>query len=232
MTGYELSRQWFDFAFENPEKINPNHTAMYFFAIEHCNRLGWKKKFGFPSTMVMEAMGVKSYNTYKKTLDDLVDWGFFIMVEKSKNQYSSNIIALSKNNKALDKALDKALSKHDAKQSESKESINKQTNKEQVTNNYMQFVDFWNEVNDCNLRMTDTKRTQIKARLNTYSEEELKTSIRNRSKDDWINGEGKKFKTNWDSFWRNDEKAERYLNFSDNEPTQQELERRYRMKPV
>ena len=134
MTGYELSRQWFDFAFENPEKINPNHTAMYFFAIEHCNRLGWKKKFGFPSTMVMEAMGVKSYNTYKKTLDDLVNWGFFTMVEKSKNQYSSNIIALSKNNKALDKALDKALSKHDAKQSESKESIDKQLNKQTKNN--------------------------------------------------------------------------------------------------
>ena len=130
MTGYELSRQWFDFAFENPEKINPNHTAMYFFAIEHCNRLGWKKKFGFPSTMAMEAMGVKSYNTYKKTLDDLVDWGFFKMVERSKNQYSSNVIALSKNDKALDKALDKAMSKHSTKQSESKESINKQTNKE------------------------------------------------------------------------------------------------------
>jgi len=78
-------------------------------------------------------------------------------------------------------------------------------------NNYKQFVDFWNEVNGCNLRMTDTKRTQIKARLDTYSEEELKRSIRNRSEDDWINGDGKKYKTNWDSFWRNDEKPERYL---------------------
>ena len=130
MTGYELSRQWFDFAFENPEKINPNHTAMYFFAIEHCNRLGWKKKFGFPSTMVMEAMGIKSYKTYKKTLDDLVDWGFFVMVEKSKNQYSSNIIALVENDKAHDKALDKALAKHSTKQVQSKDSIDKPYNQE------------------------------------------------------------------------------------------------------
>ncbi|MEP2448201.1 MAG: hypothetical protein ABJI69_13290 [Balneola sp.] len=128
LTGYDLSRQWFDFTFENPDLVKPNHTAMYFFAIEHCNRLGWKEKFGFPSTMAMEAMGIKSYNTYKKTLDDIVDWGFFKMVERSKNQYSSNVIALSKNNKASGKALDKAFTKHASKQSESKESIDKQIN--------------------------------------------------------------------------------------------------------
>ena len=84
------------------------------------------------------------------------------------------------------------------------------------TNNYVQFVDLWNDVNDCNLRITDKKREQIRARLRTYSEDELKTSIRNRSEDDWINGEGKKYKTNWDSFWRNDEKPERYLTQNEN----------------
>lgn len=142
MNGYELSRKWFDFCFENPEKIKPNHTALFFFAIEHCNRLGWKEKFGLPSSMSMEAIGIKSYNTYINTFKDLVEWSFFTLIEKSKNQYSSNIIALSKNNKALDKALDKALIKHATKQSESTQqstvqsidSINKQYNKEQLNN--------------------------------------------------------------------------------------------------
>lgn len=92
---------------------------MYFFAIEHCNRLGWKEKFGFPTTMVMDAISIKSYNTFIKTLNDLIDYGFIKMVEKSKNQYSSNIIALSKICKANDKALDKAIIKHSTKQSES-----------------------------------------------------------------------------------------------------------------
>ena len=92
---------------------------MYFFAIEHCNRLGWKAKFGFPTTMVMDAISIKSYNTFIKTLNDLIDYGFIKMVEKSKNQYSSNIIALSKICKANDKALDKAIIKHSTKQSES-----------------------------------------------------------------------------------------------------------------
>ncbi len=119
MNGYELSRKWFDWCFENPEKISPNHSALYFFAIEHCNRLGWRKKFGFPTEMAKDAIGIKSYNTYIKTLNDLVEWGFIEMIQRSKNQYSSNIIALSNFNKALDKALDKAISKAIKKQSES-----------------------------------------------------------------------------------------------------------------
>jgi len=135
MNSYELSRSWFDFCFENPEKIKPNHTALYFFAIEHCNRLGWKKKFGFPTTMAMEAIGIKSYNTYINTLNDLVRWGGFEMIERSKNQYSANIIALSNINKALDKALDKALIKHGTKQSESTSESNDSIDKQLTINN-------------------------------------------------------------------------------------------------
>lgn len=128
MNGYELSRNWFDWCFENPEKINPNHSALYFFAIEHCNRLGWRKKFGFPTEMAKDAIGIKSYGTYIKTLNDLVSFGFIEMIEKSKNQYSSNIIALSNFDKALDKALDKAIQTHVLKQPESICSIDKQLN--------------------------------------------------------------------------------------------------------
>lgn len=119
MNIYDLSRSFWDFAFENPDKIKPNHSAMFFFAVEHCNRLGWKEKFGFPSTLAMEAIGIKSYNTFINTLKELVEFGFIKIIEKSKNQYSSNIIALSNFNKASNEALDKALTKHLTKQSES-----------------------------------------------------------------------------------------------------------------
>ena len=119
MDVFKLSRQWFDWSFENPELIKPNHTALYFFIIEQCNRLGWKEKFGLPTTMAKEAIGIKSYNTYIDTLNDLVAWGFITMIEKSKNQYSSNIVALSNFDIAHNKALDKALIKHASKQSES-----------------------------------------------------------------------------------------------------------------
>ena len=132
MNSYDLSRKWFDWSFENPERINPNHTALYFFIIEHCNRLGWKEKFGLPTTMAKEAIGIRSYNTYINTLNDLVQFGFVKLIEKSKNQYSSNIIALLNFDKAPDKALDKALIKHGTKQRESISSINKQETKEQI----------------------------------------------------------------------------------------------------
>lgn len=147
MNSYELSRIFFDWCFENPEKIKPNHTALYFFTIEHCNRLGWRRKFGLPTEMAKEAIGIKSYNTYINTLNDLVDWGFIKMVEKSKNQYSSNIITLSKFDKALDKSLDKAIGKHVTKQSESTvqsiDSINKPLTKElKKPENVARAIDF------------------------------------------------------------------------------------------
>ena len=143
INGYDLSRAWFDWCFENPERISPNHTALYFFIIEHCNRLGWKKKFGLPTTMAKEAIGIKSYNTYIKTLRELVAFGFVEMIEVSKNQYSSNIVALSKFNNAPNNALDKALIKHTSKQSESTrqsiDSIDKQRTNKPITNNNSKF---------------------------------------------------------------------------------------------
>jgi len=130
LNSYELSRNLFDWSFENPEKINTNHIALYFFIIEHCNRLGWKEKFGLPTGMAKEAIGIRNYRTYINTLNDLIEFGFIKLIEKSKNQYSCNIIAIVKNTKAHTKALDKARSKHLQKQVQSIDSIDKQENKE------------------------------------------------------------------------------------------------------
>jgi len=116
---YKLHRGFWDFAFSSPHLIKPNHCAVYAYAIEHCNRLGWKQNFGFPSSVVMEATGIKSYSVYKKTFDELVSWGFFEVIQYSKNQYSSNVIALKDNYKANNKALDKALIRHTSKQVQS-----------------------------------------------------------------------------------------------------------------
>jgi len=127
-TGYELSRQWFDWSYENPEKINSNHTALYFFIIDHYNRLGHKENFGLPSYMAMEALGIKNYRTFKKAFQDLIDWQFISLIEKSKNQYSTNIIAIVFNTKAHTKARTKARLKHLQKQRKSTATINKPFN--------------------------------------------------------------------------------------------------------
>lgn len=154
-TGYDLSRHWFDFCFENPDKISPNHSAIFFFAIEHCNRLGWKEKFGFPTQMTMDAIGIKKHQTYIKYFNDLCEWGFFNLVQKSVNQYSANIISLSFGITKNGKALDKAFITHAAKQTQSNgqsngqsnSSINKQLtiNKEQVTKEPGNFS-LWTEI--------------------------------------------------------------------------------------
>jgi len=128
ITGYQLSRAWFDWCFENPEKITPTHSAIYFFAIEHCNRLGWKQKFGFPTRMTMDAIGIKRTQTYIEYLNDLVEWGFIKMIERSKNQHSSNIIELTaptEKRKALGKAVLKHASKHRSSKGESIDTIDK-----------------------------------------------------------------------------------------------------------
>lgn len=119
MDHFKLLRDFWDFAFENPEKISPNHCALYCFIINHSNRLGRKKKLGLPTEMAKEAIGLKCYKRYIKTLYDLIDWGFIEMLEKSRNQYSSNIVALSYYDKAQDKAYDKAMLMQSLKQVQS-----------------------------------------------------------------------------------------------------------------
>ena len=61
-----------------------------------------------------------------------------MLITKSKNQFSSNIIGLSNFNKATTKALDKAIVKHVSKQGESTiqsiDSINKPLNQELINN--------------------------------------------------------------------------------------------------
>lgn len=138
MTGYELSREWFDFAFENTDIVNTNHPALYFWIIEKWNRLGQVEKIGMPTDEAMTVMGIKNWRTYKKTLEDLIEWGFIKMVQESKNQYTANIIAIVKNTRAQQKhgrgtvgALTKALQKHVQRHSRSTVGIIKPTTNNQ-----------------------------------------------------------------------------------------------------
>lgn len=150
VTGYELSRAWWDWCFENPEKISPNHSAIYFFAIEHCNRLGWKAKFGFPTQMAMDALGIKKHETYIRYFSDLVNWGFITLIQRSSNQYSANIIslkiALPKNGKALGKAILNHAGKQTESNGESNSSIDKPITTKPNNNNNMDFNSDPNEL--------------------------------------------------------------------------------------
>lgn len=125
-TLYELSRDFWNFCFENPDLAKPNEIALYFFILEHNNRLGWKPKFGLPASMAMEALSIKSPNTYNKSLNNLVDWGFINMISKSKNQWSSCVVAVLKFKSARTSALDVALIQHGSRHEYGSDSIDKQ----------------------------------------------------------------------------------------------------------
>jgi len=200
MNSYDLSRNFWNWAFDNPEKISPNHAAVYFFAIEHCNRLGWKEKFGFPSQMTMDAIGIKKHSTYIRYFNDLVEFGFFELIQKSQNQYSSNIICLTnampKKGEAMDKAILNHRDKHTANQKEYNKTTKQETTKRKRKPNF-DSQEYKNELWEylleyCEKNNLDVKKVKQEAlRAYEYYKElgwknsnnkpiiNLKTSIRN-----------------------------------------------------
>ena len=91
---FSIMRKFYDYSFDNPDKIKPTHIAIYFFAIDKNNRLGWKEKFGIPTEHAMEATGIRSKNTYYKAFHGLVDMGLIKIIEMSRNQNTANIISI------------------------------------------------------------------------------------------------------------------------------------------
>lgn len=214
LTGYKLSRNWFDYCFENPEKVTPLHTALYFFAIEHCNRLGWKQKFSLPTEMAKEAIGVKSWHTYIKAFNELIEWKFFILIERSKNQYSANIIALTYFDEALDEALDEAITKHESKHmTEQEQSIYQSSdsiyklitdNLKPITDNYSKFEKFVLSLSKVKKEKRVIKEfipptideVKIYFKENNYKEETAIKMFNSYSVADWIDSKGNKI-LNW-----------------------------------
>jgi hypothetical protein len=119
MTQYDLSKRFWDWAFDNTDKITAYHAAIFFFAMEHHNRLGQKDKFGFPSKMVMDSIGIGRYETYIKYFNDLCEWGFFVLVQKSKNQHTASVISFNSAILSNSGALGRAIGKHIVEQQES-----------------------------------------------------------------------------------------------------------------
>lgn len=145
MNGYNLLRAWYNFKFDNPAKAKANHSDMYCYLIDLWNRLGQKDEFGLPTSVTMEALGIGSYNTYKKTLNDLIAFGFIRLVVESKNQHQSKIVALSNIDKATDKPLDKAHIKATDKATDTiNKQYNKRTNKQDV--NVEVFIEWFNSM--------------------------------------------------------------------------------------
>jgi len=96
LNSYALTRAWFDFLLDNPEKVTASHGMLYLWLVEINNRCGWREKFQITARECMDGMACKSRTTYTKCLQDLIDWGFVTVVLKSTNQWQCNVVCLSK----------------------------------------------------------------------------------------------------------------------------------------
>lgn len=137
-TGYEFTRNWFDWAFENPDLNNTNMAALFLWFVEKNNRCGWAEKFSVTASESMDCLGMKSRNTYNKAFNDLVKHKFIIVVTRATNQNTCNVISLNQNlskrkvgeRSALDSAIIQHVSKREFGTCASSDTINKQVNNE------------------------------------------------------------------------------------------------------
>jgi len=74
---------------------------------------------------------------------------------------------------------------------------------------YKGLVDYWNECNKTSLRVTEGKRKQIRARLEKFTDSEIRSAIKARSESQWI--KENKQHHNWDALFRNDDSLEKWL---------------------
>lgn len=170
MNGYLYSRAWFNFRFENPDLCRSIHTELYLYLVDKWNRLGQKKKFGLPTEKTMEVLNIGSYNTYKKALNDLVNFGFVEIVKNSNNQHYSKVVALSKSDEPSDKPLDKA---SDEPSDKPTDTIIEQKNKRTK-----ELIEYLNDKSGKSFK-TNTKSTVkiLNARLKEYNAEDIKKVI-------------------------------------------------------
>jgi len=121
---------------KNETKIEPTAIAIYFFLLHVANKLSWRESFQITASEVMNFTNIKSYKTYKKNLDFLIENGAIELVEASKNQYSCNRIALVKFTKALTKASPKHLPKQVQSTYQSISHIHKTNNTNKTIKDY------------------------------------------------------------------------------------------------
>jgi hypothetical protein len=127
MNGYTLSRQWFDFAAENPRLINVNHTALYFWLIELNNRRGFAVEFNFNTQDACDYIGVKNRKTVWEALNGLVEFGFVTIVYRANAPGKASVLSIINNVVESNGCLDKSLINQSVKRT-STETVNGQDN--------------------------------------------------------------------------------------------------------
>lgn len=93
------------------------------------------------------------------------------------------------------------------------------------TDEFDEIIKYWNKCHNTDIRPTDNKKKQYLSRLKTFTVEEIKRAIRNRSESDYIRGDGINHASNWPSLFRNDDQIDKYLNMRRSTDKAPEVER-------
>lgn len=171
MSGYELSRQWFDFLFENPDITNVSQTALYMWLIELNNRKGFSEKFVFNTEDACSYTGIKDRKTVWSALNKLTDFGFVTIISKATNQNQVTTISIINNKVNSNKCLDKAIRLYNNYTSEGladKQQINSTTTSEGLAEP-LAIVHSIKQLNN-ETKNKETKKQPASRRVNLFSD--------------------------------------------------------------
>lgn len=171
--------------------------------------IGWHKHSDYISISQIVDLAKVSNKTVVQALKELEKMGY-ITTEKSKR--STTLITINYSTTSVTSTPPSVTTTQASVMSTPVASVmsthTKETIKETIYK-YSDFVDLWNECNGTNLRVTEGKRKQIRARLKKFTESEIKDAIRARSNSQWI--KDNKQHNNWDALFRNDDSLEKWL---------------------
>lgn len=199
------------------ESMSKLTHAQFKVLIAICRKtIGWHKHSDYISISQIVELANVSNKTVVQALKELEKMGY-ITTEKTKR--STTLITINYDATSVTSTPPSVTTTQASVMSTQDASVmsthTKETIKETIYK-YSDFVDLWNQTYGTKLKVTESKKKQIRDRLKTFTEDEIKESIRNRAKDKWLNGDGIEFLKEWSAFWRNDEKVERYLNTDEN----------------
>ncbi len=185
------------------ESMSKLTHAQFKVLIAICRKtIGWHKQSDYISiSQIVELAGV-SNKTVVGAIKELEKMGY-ITTQKSKR--STTLITINYGTISVTSTQASVTTTQDA-------SVMSTHTKETIKENiykYSELVDYWNECNGTQLRVTEGKRKQIKARLNKFTESEIQSAIKARSNSQWIKENNQH--NNWDALFRNDDSLEKWL---------------------
>jgi phage replication O-like protein O len=171
--------------------------------------LGWHKWADYISiSQIMEATGLSNRQCIN-CVNSLEKKGF---IKTKKVKRRTTLITINFTDPSEETSPDGENSSQGSEESSlatGEKSSHTKPNNKPININHSRFVDLWNECNGTQLRVTEGKRKQIKARLGKFTESEIQSAIKARSESQWI--KENKQQNNWDALFRNDDSLEKWL---------------------